>query len=179
MRRMLATGLAQDRGPFAMRYPRGAAPAFAEVPLTPLSIGKVAVVREGSDVAILAVGKMVPVALAAAELLAAEGIYPTVVDARFIKPIDVEIAEIAREHSAVITIEDGVYNGGFGSAVLELLAVSGVERPVQTLGLPDRFVEHGAQAKLLNRYGLDADGVVQAVRRASSRSGTPRFALVR
>lgn len=163
LRRLLATGLAYH-GPFAIRYPRGAAPTPGTVPLEPVEIGLSRRVREGRDVALLAVGKMVAVADSAAQQLAGEGIHCTVVDARFVKPVDAELATLCARHRAVITVEDGVASGGFGSAVLELLASAGVERPVRRLGLPDHFIEHGAQALLLAEHGLDRDGVAAVVR---------------
>ena len=180
MRRMLATGIAHQDGPFAMRYPRGAAPEFGAAALLPVPVGKAQVLREGTDVAVFAIGKMVSVAMAAAEILESEGIRPTVVDARFVKPIDPTLADLAAGHSSVITVEDGVVSGGFGSAVLELLAQNAIERPVVRLGLPDHFIEHGAQAKLLERYGLDARGVAVAIRNsAKPRSVLPLLAVAR
>jgi 1-deoxy-D-xylulose-5-phosphate synthase len=163
MRRMLATALAHD-GPFAFRYPRGSAPATATAPLEPLTIGRSITRREGDDIAIIAVGKMVRVALEAAGQLEADGISSTVVDARFVKPVDPHLVEVAAAHRAVLTVEDGTRVGGFGSAVAELLGDTGVAVPVRRLGIPDRFVEHGAQALLLSELGLDADGVARSAR---------------
>jgi 1-deoxy-D-xylulose-5-phosphate synthase len=120
------------------------------------------VVREGSDVALLAIGKMVPVAEEAAALLISSGIRATVVDARFVKPLDSAIAPLAARHRAVLTIEDGTISGGFGSAVLELLGESDISVPVRLLGLPDSFIEHGGQADLLSQHGLDAPAVAAA-----------------
>jgi 1-deoxy-D-xylulose-5-phosphate synthase len=122
------------------------------------------VARTGDDIALLAVGKMVAVASAAAETLAAEGISCTVVDARFVKPLDPAIAELAARHPAALTIEDGTVIGGFGDAVLEALAETGMSVPTRRLGLPDSFIEHGAQPLLLHKLSLDVDGVVGAVR---------------
>ena len=122
------------------------------------------VVREGTDIALLAVGKMVGVASTAAEALQAEGLSCTVVDARFVKPIDPNLAELAARHRAVLTIEDGTAIGGFGDAVLEALAEAGLAVPLRRLGLPDRFIEHGAQALLLHSFSLDAEGVAEAAR---------------
>ncbi|MHB8717662.1 MAG: 1-deoxy-D-xylulose-5-phosphate synthase [Candidatus Dormibacteria bacterium] len=164
LRRMLATGLAHQ-GPFALRYPRGAAPGPARVALDPLPIGEMAVRREGADVALVAVGKMVTVAEAAADLLAAEGMLCSVVDARFVKPLDPDLAAFCAPHRAVVTVEDGTLSGGFGDAVLEALAAAGVEMAVLRLGLPDSFIEHGAQSLLLEELGLTAEGVAAAVRR--------------
>ena len=163
LRQLLATALAHD-APFAIRYPRGAAPQPGTAPLGPLEIGRMSVLREGGDVALLAVGKMVGVALKAADALATDGIGATVVDARFVKPLDPEIAPLAARHRAVLTIEDGTAVGGFGDAVLEQLAASDVAVPLRRLGLPDRFIEHGAQPLLLQKLGLDADGVAAVAR---------------
>jgi 1-deoxy-D-xylulose-5-phosphate synthase len=163
LRLLLATALAHD-GPFALRYPRGAAPHAGTVRMRPLSIATMNIVRTGDDIALLAVGKMVGVAAAAADALSAEGIACTVVDARFVKPLDPGIAELAARHPAVLTIEDGTVIGGFGDAVLEALAEAGVSVPIRRLGLPDRFIEHGAQPLLLHKFSLDVDGVIGAVR---------------
>ena len=163
LRRLFATALAHD-GPFAMRYPRGSAPDAGSAPLRPLEIGTMSVIRQGTDVALLAVGKMVGVATAAAEALQSEGVSCTVVDARFIKPIDPDIPELAARHRAVLTIEDGTAIGGFGDAVLEALAEAGLSVPLRRLGLPDRFIEHGAQALLLHKFSLDAEGIAEAAR---------------
>ena len=161
LRRMVATGLAHQ-APFALRYPRGAAPGPGTAALEPVPIPSIVTRRKGRDVAILAVGKMVAVAEAAADRLSTRGLSTTVVDARFVKPVDRKLADIAARHRAVLTVEDGVASGGFGSAVTELLATEGVTTPLRRLGLPDRFIEHGAQAKLLAQLGLDADGVAAA-----------------
>ena len=105
---------------------------------------------------------MVPVGMQAQEKLAARGISTTVVDARFVKPLAPELSAIAARHRAVITVEDGVASGGFGSAVTELLASDGVMVPIVRMGLPDNFIEHGTQAALLGQLGLDADGIAAA-----------------
>jgi 1-deoxy-D-xylulose-5-phosphate synthase len=163
LRRLLATGLASD-GPFTLRFPRGAAPAPASAPLQPVPVGRMRVLREGRDLALLAIGKMVPVAEAAAERLAATGIGATVVDARFVKPIDPDIAALVERHGAALTVEDGTMRGGFGSGVLETLSAAGVTVPVRVLGLPDAFIEHGAQARLLSGFGLDAESLAESAR---------------
>ncbi len=163
LRGLFATALAHD-GPFTIRYPRGTAPNAGSVPLRPLPIGRMSVLREGHDLALLAVGKMVGVASEAAQALENEGVSCTVVDARFIKPIDPDIPALVGRHRAALTIEDGTAIGGFGAAILEALADAGVAVPTRRLGLPDRFIEHGAQPLLLRKYGLDADGVAAAAR---------------
>ena len=167
LRRLLATSLAQD-GPFSIRYPRGAAPSGGSAPMRPLPMATMNVLREGDTIAILAVGKMVAVAVEAARKLDSEGISSTVVDARFIKPLDGKLAELVGRHQAALTIEDGTSVGGFGDAVLEALADAGVTLPVHRLGLPDRFIEHGAQPLLLHTFSLDVEGVVEAVRKLRS-----------
>ncbi len=123
-----------------------------------------AVVREGTDLALLAVGKMVSVAAAAADALEGDGISCTVVDARFVKPLDAGLAALAARHRAVLTIEDGTVIGGFGDAVLEAIADAGLAVPTRRLGIPDHFIEHGAQALLLHELGLDAEGIAAAGR---------------
>jgi 1-deoxy-D-xylulose-5-phosphate synthase len=168
LRQLLATALASG-APFALRYPRGAAPNAGTVPLHPLPIATMNILRRGDDIALLAVGKMVGVASAAAAVLDGEGISCTVVDARFIKPLDPAIPAVAARHSAVLTIEDGTVVGGFGDAVLEALAEAGVSVPLRRLGLPDSFIEHGAQPLLLHKFGLDCDAVATAAREMLSK----------
>ena len=165
LRRLLATGLAHD-GPFALRYPRGGAPACDPVPMEPVEIGRMRVVREGGDVALVGVGKMVAVASQAAALLEEQGVRATVVDARFVKPLDPALATLAAQHRAVVTVEDGTMRGGFGTGVLELLAGAGVQVPVRVMGLPDSFIQHGPQATLLSSFSLDAAGIATAAREA-------------
>jgi 1-deoxy-D-xylulose-5-phosphate synthase len=109
-------------------------------------------------------------------LVAAEKLDATVVNMRFVKPLDVELVlELARTHEALVTLEEGSIMGGAGSAVLEALAAAGVQIPVLQLGLPDRFVEHGDTVRLMRECGLDAEGIEQSVRR---RFG-PSLAVVR
>ncbi|HZS16215.1 MAG TPA: 1-deoxy-D-xylulose-5-phosphate synthase [Candidatus Dormibacteraeota bacterium] len=164
LRRLLATGLQHTGGPFTLRYPRGGAPACDVCPMEPVEVGRMRVVREGSDVLLVAVGKLVTAASQAAERLSAGGVRATVVDARFVKPVDPDLAPLAARHRAVVTVEDGTVRGGFGSGVLELLAAAEVQVPVRLLGIPDSFVQHGAQATLLSGFGLDADGIAAAAR---------------
>ena len=160
---MLAAALAHD-GPMAIRFPRGAAPAVERDPSRqPIVLGRSRTVHQGSgDVALIAIGKMVSVASTAAEQLAAAGISASVIDARFAKPIDAGLVEVARQHHAIVTVEDGTLSGGFGSAVSELLADHGVHTPMRRLGLPDRFLEHGAQGVVLTSVGLDPNSVARA-----------------
>jgi 1-deoxy-D-xylulose-5-phosphate synthase len=163
---MLDFALAQP-GTVALRYPRDEAPA-AEQPVEPVERGRGVLLREGRDVALVAYGSMVPVALAAARLLAERGVEATVVNARFAKPIDTTLVSrcLARRR-LLVTLEEHAVSGGFGSAVLEALAAAGVAAPPALLiGVPDRFVEHGSRGVLLERLGLTARGVEERILRA-------------
>jgi 1-deoxy-D-xylulose-5-phosphate synthase len=165
LRRMLKTALAHP-GPIALRYPRGTATGCELEPdPKPLEIGRAAVRRRGDDVLILAVGWTVQQAMIAAERLAGTGISATVVDARFVKPLDTEtLVGLARRIPKIVTVEEHVLAGGFGSAVLECLAEHGLcGCRVKRLGVADTFVEHGPQKLLRGKYGIDADAIVAAV----------------
>ncbi|WP_461061972.1 1-deoxy-D-xylulose-5-phosphate synthase [Silanimonas algicola] len=158
-RAMLTTGLRHE-GPAAVRYPRGTGPGVA-VPTTldVLPIGKAEVRRRGKGVALLAFGALLP----AAEQVGAE-LGLTVVNMRFVKPLDRELLlELAATHDGFVTLEDNVVMGGAGSAVLELFAQEGVMKPTLLLGLPDRFQDHAAREELLAEAGLDAASVRTAV----------------
>ncbi len=152
--------------PFALRYPRGSG---SSVPLSEvwqeLPIGKGEVLRGGEDVGILAIGVTVAPALEAAQRLAEKGIECTVVNARFVKPLDSSlILDVARRTKRVVTVEENALWGGFGSAVVELLDGSHItDLRVERIGLPDEFVEHGSQGVLRAKYNLDADGIAQRV----------------
>jgi 1-deoxy-D-xylulose-5-phosphate synthase len=165
---MLRTALAGD-GPAAIRYPRAAtavaAPAQSSAPVV---VGTGEMLREGEDLALLAVGSMVAPALEAAELLARQGIAAAVVDARFVKPLDEKlILDLAQRCGGLVTIEENALQGGFGSAVLELLAAHGVAAPVRRVGIPDRFIEHGPRAELLESLGLTSTGIARAATKAA------------
>jgi 1-deoxy-D-xylulose-5-phosphate synthase len=169
---MLHTALRYDDGPVALRYPRGEAegvplPALPE----PIEIGRGAVLREGAErVAFLGYGYGVPVALGAAARLAEEhGVEATVADARFAKPLDGELVDrLAAEHEVLVTVEENVLAGGFGSAVLEHLAdhdrLGGTR--VMRFGLPDRYVTHGKPALLREEVGLTPEAVAERVAEA-------------
>ncbi|HSS93097.1 MAG TPA: transketolase C-terminal domain-containing protein, partial [Candidatus Dormibacteraeota bacterium] len=158
---LLETALASD-GPIAIRYPRGPVPATPDLPVEPLPVGRWEELRKGSDAAIFAVGRMVEVAKEAAERLALQGVECTVVNARWVKPVDPRIVEWARRHAVVMTVEDNVGSGGFGGAVLEALAPHGLAGRVRTLALPDQFLPQGKAADILKENGLDAAGIAQA-----------------
>jgi 1-deoxy-D-xylulose-5-phosphate synthase len=166
---MLHTAVAYD-GPAALRYPRGAAEG-TKLPAKPKSIpiGKGEVLAEGERVALLGYGYGVTVAREAAEILGKHGLNATVADARFAKPIDAELAEgLAREHELVVTIEENVLPGGFGSAVLEHLEDAFAEAPgerarVLRIGLPDSYVTHGKPDLLRAEVGLTGESVADRV----------------
>ena len=176
MRDMLYTAV-EHPGPVALRYPRGkgVGVAFSST-LHKIAIGKAEVLREGEDLLILALGASVYPALAAAEQLAVRGFSATVVNARFVKPLDENlILTLAAKHSRVLTVEENVLAGGFGSAILELLADHGLNGvAVKRLGIPDIFVEHGAPNILRQKYGLDADGILQAALAALEQPAQPK-----
>lgn len=166
LRRAMVTAL-QHEGPIAYRYPRGNGLGLdlTENLPEPLPIGTGERLREGDDGVIIAVGAAVEQALEAAELLAQDGLKLAVVDPRFVKPLDRKLLTAeAQRTGLVVTVEDHVLQGGFGSAVLELLADVGLAPTVLRLGLPDAFIEQGSQPELRSRYGLDAEGIAGSVR---------------
>jgi 1-deoxy-D-xylulose-5-phosphate synthase len=154
-------------GPIAFRYPRGTGVGAAlDTPLTEIPIGRSETLREGDDVAILAYGTIVGPALAAAEALSADGIEATVVNARFAKPLDVErYLALAARVGRVLTVEEHVAAGGFGSAVSELFVERGAKVELEIVGVPDEWVDHGSQKIWRKHFGLDAEGIAAAVRR--------------
>ncbi|MFT4036614.1 MAG: 1-deoxy-D-xylulose-5-phosphate synthase [Thermomicrobiales bacterium] len=166
LRMMLTTAIQEIDGPVAIRYPRGAGVGVAMTDtLHPLPVGRAEILREGGDVAILAVGSMVLAADRAADQLQAEGIQATVVNARFVKPLDARLfRRLADEIGAIVTVEESAAAGGFGSGVLELLSASGHAAPVRVLGVPDRVFEHASQGRLRELAGLDAAGIAAAAR---------------
>jgi 1-deoxy-D-xylulose-5-phosphate synthase len=174
-RQMLYTGFTAD-GPVAVRYPRGTGPgAPVAVPMTVLPIGRAETRRESSRrhhrIAILAFGSMLQPALAAGERIDA-----TVVNMRFVKPLDIDLmTQLASQHSAFVTVEENVVAGGAGSAVSEALVAAGVTMPALHLGLPDRFPDHGDPAVILHECGLDAEAIVSAIER---RFGAPQLNTV-
>jgi 1-deoxy-D-xylulose-5-phosphate synthase len=166
---MLRTAIAHD-GPAALRYPRGAAEGAAlPVEAREIPIGSGELLESGERVALLGFGYGVAVALDAARLLAEHGLRPTVADARFAKPLDAELLErLALGHELLVTVEEGVLPGGFGSAVLEHLEDAFADRPgerarVMRVGLPDRYVTHGKPALLREEVGLTGEALAERV----------------
>ena len=159
--KLLSTGYHFD-GPSAIRYPRGKGPSQEiETGLNPVEIGKAELRRRGSSIAILAFGSMVTPALKVAEKLNA-----TILDMRFVKPLDEEtIGDMAKQHQLLVTIEENSLMGGAGSAVNEFLNASNYQIPVLNLGLPDTFLEHGNTPQMLAAVGLDAGSISAAIKK--------------
>jgi 1-deoxy-D-xylulose-5-phosphate synthase len=156
----------KSKHPMAIRYPRGSGVGVKlDKKLHQIPIGKGEILRQGRDVAILAIGATVVPALEAARKLAEEGVEATVVNARFAKPLDAElITEVASGIKRLITVEENALSGGFGNSVIDLLQQSGIsDIRVKTIGIPDEFVEQGSQAQLRAKYGLDAEGIARKV----------------
>ncbi len=165
--RMLRTGLTIG-GPSAIRYPRGVA-LGVELPADPepLELGTGEILREGERVAVVAYGAGVGQALGAAELLSANGLEVTVVDARFAKPLDAALLErLAADHELLVTIEEGVLTGGFGTGVWETLNERGIVPRMLRLGLPDRYVTHGAPALLHAEVGFTPAAIAERIEAA-------------
>ena len=160
-RQMLYTGYHYSQGPSAVRYPRGTGTGAELKPLSSLPLGKGMMKREGEKLAILNFGTLLPEATAVAESLNA-----TLVDMRFVKPLDESlIIELAASHEALITLEEGAIKGGAGSGVIELLMAKRVLVPVLNIGLPDEFIPQGTQDEIRHDYQLDAEGIEQQISR--------------
>ena len=153
-------------GPIAVRYPRGTAEtAFGEYQ-DPITYGKAELIQDGEKIAILAEGHMLKAAAEAAELLQANGYQPMLVNMRFIKPLDEAMLFLAAEKCEhIVTVEDNVKMGGFGSKVLEFYGERGMQKDVLNLGFPDRYIEQGTQTQLFERYGLDAAGIYESIKK--------------
>lgn len=163
---LLELGLSHD-GPFAMRYPRGRVPAKPLAVAQPdeLQIGRGQLLRDGGDLAILAVGPLVYASLAAADALADQGIEVTVADARFVKPLDLDLLDqLLAGNRPLLVAEEAIAAGGLAGAVLEAASAryAGVALRIKALGLPDSLIPHGDAAQLRRAYGLDAEGIVAA-----------------
>jgi len=161
LRRMIATAIAYP-GPIAFRYPRGCGLGVAmDSPIEPIDIGKGELLADGRDVLILAIGSTVADAMEARRMLTKKGVDAAVVNCRFVKPLDAGlICGLAERIPNIITVEDGLLQGGFGSAVLEALNDQDIHNVrVKRLGIDDRFIEHGPIRTLRARYGLDAEAI--------------------
>jgi 1-deoxy-D-xylulose-5-phosphate synthase len=164
LRHMLYTAINLN-GPAALRYPRGNGIGLPIEKFRRLEIGKGEIMREGSDLAILALGSMVYPSLEAAERLAAEGLNATVINARFMKPLDEElVCCLAAERPFLVTAEEGTEAGGFGAHVAALLQDRRIPASILRVAVPDRIIPHGAPSLLHAKYGLDVDGIVVRIK---------------
>lgn len=167
LQRMLVTGINYTDGPIAMRYPRGSGYGvpLLEAGWEPIEIGKSEVLRRGDDVLLIAYGTMVNPALQAADILTEHGIKATVVNARFVKPLDTEtIIPLAQEIGQVFTLEEGCLQGGFGSAVLEAFMDAKLQVPVTRIGVPDMLVEHATPDQSKHSLGLTTPQIAERIR---------------
>ena len=164
LQHMVKTAVEYEKGPIALRYPRGTGVGvpMATQPQS-IPVGKAEILRSGENLLILAIGNRVHPALEAADVMEDSGISATVVNARFVRPLDAElILPLAERIEKVITVEDGVLMGGFGSAILEMFADYGLTKiQVKRIGIPDQFIDHGDVNALYHLCGCDADGIVR------------------
>ncbi|MEO8514308.1 MAG: 1-deoxy-D-xylulose-5-phosphate synthase [Ignavibacteria bacterium] len=166
LRDMLYTATLYKKGPIAIRYPRGNALGVEIKPFAQIPIGKGEIIEKGSDAAIIAIGSMVDVGMKVRAELAKENIDIEVVNARFVKPLDAELLkDVFSRHKKVITLEDNVITGGFGSAILEFMNQQKIKDvDILVHGLPDKFVEHGTPDELYRDLKLDAKGISEIIK---------------
>lgn len=166
LRNLMYTAQLPDKGPFSIRFPRGHGPHLSwRKDFEEIRIGEGRKIADGDDVAILSIGHPGNFVSKAIRILASENISVAHFDMRFVKPLDIKILEeVAARFDRIITVEDGVILGGFGSAVLEYFASEGLKKTVVRLGIPDRFVEQGTQSELYRECGFDTNGICAAVR---------------
>lgn len=167
LRNMMYTAQLPDMGPFVIRYPRGRGVIKDwKKPFMALSVGKGRKLRSGHQVAVLSIGHVGNQLEQACEILSASNIHPAHYDMRFLKPLDAELLhEVFKSYDKIITIEDGVIAGGFGSAVIEFMADHDYQAKVVRLGIPDQFVDHGTVEQLWGEMGYDVEGIVKAVKK--------------
>ncbi len=173
LRNLMYTAQLPGKGPFSIRYPRGNGPIVDwEREFEEIVVGKGRKISDGKELAVLSIGHAGNLVVQAAVLLQKEGITFTHYDMRFVSPIDYEILdEVASEFNTLITVEDGVIEGGFGSAVAEYFSASDKKIVIKRLGVPIRFVEHGTQEELYHECGFDAEGISRSVRELVSGLG--------
>lgn len=162
LRNLMFTAQLEGKGTFVLRYPRGAGEGvvWKDVPMQEIPVGKGQVLKQGSKVAVLTIGPIGNTVMKAVESLGTDASEVGVYDMRFLKPLDTELLdEIFKKYKSIVTVEDGSLRGGFGSAVLEYMADSGVALPVKRIGIPDNFIEHGSPAELYHMLGMDSQGI--------------------
>jgi 1-deoxy-D-xylulose-5-phosphate synthase len=155
LKQMLEFAVGMDK-PVAMRYPKSLCP-LTHLSISPLQLGKAEILKQGKDTSVVALGSMVIPSLKAADLLEKEGISCTVINARFLKPLDIDLLNTIKTKT-IFTVEEGIIQGGFGSAVQEAL-----NKPVYRLGLPDEFITHGSRDVLLKKYDLTPEGIAKKI----------------
>ena len=168
LRHLLKTAVQHQQGPIAVRYPRGSGVGVTLAPkLRAIDTGTWEVLREGADAAILAVGSMVHSSLQAARSLSQKSIEVTVINCRFVKPLDEDILkDIVGRHHHMFTVEENVLAGGFGNAVMEYMGRNHLrDVPLSCMGLPDQFIEHGSRDHLLKDVQLNAEGICRRVQK--------------
>jgi 1-deoxy-D-xylulose-5-phosphate synthase len=166
LRNLLFTAQNENHGPFSIRYPRGCGSVVDwEKPMNAIPVGQSRKLTEGADAAVLTIGTIGIQTDRAVKMLQKEGIGVAHYDMRFVKPLDhFALHEIFSKYNKVITIEDGVLQGGFGSAVLEFMSDQGYQAQLKRLGLPDRFIDHGTTDELFRELGLHQQGIYQAIK---------------
>ncbi|HEX2395665.1 MAG TPA: 1-deoxy-D-xylulose-5-phosphate synthase [Bacteroidales bacterium] len=171
LRNLLYTAQLKDHGPFAIRYPRGRGRTTDwRKPFTEIKVGRARLLRPGKDIAVLTIGNTGNLALDALDRLEAENIEAEHWDMRFAKPLDTECLHgVFRNFKNVLTVEDGILAGGFGSSVIEFMIDNGYQSNVRRLGVPDTFVEHGSQTELYKECGFDSDSIYHTVKQMISR----------
>jgi 1-deoxy-D-xylulose-5-phosphate synthase len=164
LRNLLYTAQLDNKGPFVIRYPKGpGVMSDWKKPFKEIPIGKGQKIREGNDLAILSIGPVGNFVIEACNILSTLGIEAAHYDLRFLKPLDRDLLmEVFRNHTRIITVEDGVISGGFGSAILEFMVDHNLNAEVSRLGIPDNFIEHGSQPELYRICGYDTQGIVDA-----------------
>jgi 1-deoxy-D-xylulose-5-phosphate synthase len=166
LRHMMFTAQDENHGPFSIRYPRGCGCVIDwRQPMKAIEIGKSRQLSEGADLAILTIGTVGIQASRVVKMLLKDGINVSHYDMRFVKPLDEEALHIVFSNfKRVVTIEDGVLQGGFGSAVLEFMADHQYNSELKRIGIPDKFIDHGTTDELYRDYGLDQQGIYQTVK---------------
>lgn len=165
LKEMVTYALTEGKGPMAVKYSRGSAASLFEGECTPVARGKGCILRQGSEIALLPLGNMMEEGAAVYENLVREGLQPTLVNPRFVKPLDEElICSLMKEHRLIVTMEEGVLNGGFGQQVTQILANHDYKGRVRNIGIDDRFVEHGSVGQLRNMLGIDSDTMTEKIK---------------